>query len=53
MALQAASFDGDEALLRRWVERAGVADLSPLLLAPDMHGATALHLAALQGHDSM
>ena len=46
--LHAAAWEGDEALVLRWVDRAGPEDLPPLLLSPDMHGATALHLAAMQ-----
>ena len=46
-------WEGDEALLLRWIDRAGPEDLPHLLLSPDMHGATALHLAAMQGHENI
>ena len=40
-------------LAQRWIDQSGPQDLPQLLLSPDMHGATPLHLAAMRGHDPL
>ena len=49
----AAAYDGDSVLAQRWIDQSGPQELPQLLLSPDMHGATPLHLAAMRGHDPL